>query len=57
MSRLIPNAGTNSAQVDQIMAEISLDDPHPNPLIEFWLYDHPPTDSRMKRALEFDRLR
>jgi Zn-dependent protease with chaperone function len=34
MSRLIPNAGTNSAQVDQLIAEISLDVPNPTPLIE-----------------------
>lgn len=54
MSRLTPKAGANSAAVDQIIAEISLDDPHPNRFIEFWLYDHPSTDSRMRRALAFD---
>ncbi len=50
MSTLVPSAGDNSAKVDQIMAEISLDDPAPNPFIEFWLYDHPSTNDRMRFA-------
>lgn len=50
MSSLVPNAGANSAEVDQIMAQAALDDPDPNPLIEFWLYDHPATNDRMRFA-------
>jgi Zn-dependent protease with chaperone function len=53
MRQLIPHAGVNSAQVDQIMAEISLDDPSPHPFIKFWLYDHPSTAERMRFAQEF----
>lgn len=53
MRALIPHAGRNSAQVDQIMAEISLDDPAPSAFIKFWLYDHPATDERMREAEEF----
>jgi len=51
MRKIIPDAGKNSAEVTRIMAEISLDDPNPHPFIEFWLYDHPSTESRMRFAL------
>lgn len=55
MSGLIPNAGANSAMVDQIMAEMSLDDPSPNAFVEFWLYDHPSTNDRMKFARDWGK--
>jgi hypothetical protein len=50
---LIPHAGANSARVDQIMAEIALDDPDPSPFVRFWLYDHPATEDRMRFAVQF----
>jgi STE24 endopeptidase len=31
-----------------------LDDPNPNPFIEFWLYDHPSTQRRANFALHYD---
>jgi STE24 endopeptidase len=31
-----------------------LDDPNPSPLIEFWLYNHPSTQSRANFALHYD---
>lgn len=55
MRGLTPHAGANSARVDQIMAEVSLDDPDPNPFIELWLYDHPATNERMAFAQSFDK--
>lgn len=51
---VIPNEGANSAEVDQIMAQIDLDDPAPNAFIRFWLYDHPPTAQRMLFAQQYD---
>ena len=57
MRSLIPNAGANSADVDQIMAEISLDDPALSRFVEFWLYDHPSTNDRIRYARAFDSLR
>lgn len=54
MHGLVPDAGPNSARVDQIMAEIDLDDPNPSPFIRFWLYDHPPTAQRMQFAQQYD---
>ena len=54
MHGLVPDAGRNSADVDQIMAQIDLDDPQPNPFIRFWIYDHPPTNERMLFAQRYD---
>jgi Zn-dependent protease with chaperone function len=54
MHSLVPAAGRNSAEADQVMANIDLDDPSPNPFIRFWLFDHPPTAERMAFAQEYD---
>jgi Zn-dependent protease with chaperone function len=51
MRGILPEAGANSAEVTRIMAEMALDDPNPHPFIEFWLYDHPSTEDRMRFAL------
>lgn len=50
MHRLIPNAGRNSAEVDQILSAIDLEDPAPGAFIRFWRYDHPPVAERMEFA-------
>jgi Zn-dependent protease with chaperone function len=54
MHALVPDAGRNSAEADEVMANIDLDDPSPNPFIRFWLFDHPPTAERMAFAQEYD---
>ena len=36
------------------LGEAWLDDPTPNPFIEFWLYDHPSTEHRAEFALHYD---
>lgn len=54
MHALVPDAGRNSAETDQIMAEIDLDDPAPGPFIRFWLFSHPPTAERMIFAQTYD---
>jgi Zn-dependent protease with chaperone function len=36
------------------LGESWLDDPDPNPLIEFWLYDHPSTQHRAEFAAHYD---
>lgn len=36
------------------LGESWLDDPNPNPLIEFWLYDHPSTQHRAQFAAHYD---
>ncbi len=53
MCSLVSKAGLNSAEADQIMAEIDLDDPHPGPFIRLWLYSHPAANERMIFAQEY----
>jgi len=36
------------------LGEAWLDDPNPNPFIEFWLYDHPSTEHRAEFAEHYD---
>jgi STE24 endopeptidase len=36
------------------LGEAYLDDPNPNPFVEFWSYDHPSTQSRAKFAAQYD---
>jgi STE24 endopeptidase len=57
MHGLVPDAGRNSAEVDQIMAQIDLADPAPSSFIRFWLYDHPTTNERMLFAQQYDPWR
>jgi STE24 endopeptidase len=37
----------------QVMGEIGLDEPNPNPFIVFWLYSHPSTPSRLDLAQSY----
>lgn len=53
MHGLVADAGGNSAEVTQILGEIALDVPNPNPFIVFWRYSHPPTGDRMRFAQEY----
>ncbi len=53
MCGLVPDAGLNSAEVDQIMGAIDLEDPGPSPFIKFWLFDHPPVNERMRFAQQY----
>lgn len=42
----------NAAEVSslQILGDVDLADPDPNPFIKFWLYTHPPLDERIRFA-------
>jgi Zn-dependent protease with chaperone function len=53
MRGLAPDAGLLSAEVDQAMGEIDLEDPDPNPFLQFWLYTHPPIADRMRFAQHY----
>jgi STE24 endopeptidase len=37
-----------------VLGEAWLDDPNPNPFIEFWLYDHPSDQHRAEFAMHYD---
>lgn len=51
---IVPNSGAAAARSFQVMGEIGLDEPHPNPFIVFWLYSHPPTGDRLTFAETYD---
>ncbi len=51
---LIPPAAQSAAEVYQIVAKSRLEEPNPNPLIEFWLYDHPSLSERVTFAQQYD---
>ena len=47
----VPTAA--AAHSFQVMGEIGLDEPNPNPFIVFWLYSHPSTSSRFDLAQRY----
>ncbi|HEV2488782.1 MAG TPA: M48 family metallopeptidase [Candidatus Acidoferrales bacterium] len=51
---LIPNSSQVAAQAFQILGEVDLADPNPNPFIKFWLYSHPPLSERVDFALKYN---
>jgi STE24 endopeptidase len=51
---LIPPAAQTGAAALQILGESRLEEPDPNPLIKFWLYDHPSISERVKFAQQYD---
>jgi Zn-dependent protease with chaperone function len=50
---IVPDAPQAAAQAFQILGEVSLSDPDPNPFIKFWLYDHPTVAERVRFAAEY----
>jgi STE24 endopeptidase len=48
---IVPAAA--EAHAFQVMGEIGLDEPDPNPFIVFWLYSHPSTSSRFDLARDY----
>ncbi|HKW88125.1 MAG TPA: M48 family metallopeptidase [Candidatus Acidoferrales bacterium] len=51
---LIPNSNQVAAHSFEILGEVDLADPDPNPFIRFWLFSHPPEAERVKFALTYD---
>ena len=51
---LIPDSSQVAARSFQILGEVDLADPNPNPFIKFWLYSHPPLSERVKFALTYN---
>lgn len=51
---LIPDAGQVAAQAEQILGEVDLSDPDPNPVDVFLFYTHPPTAERIRFELSYD---
>jgi Zn-dependent protease with chaperone function len=51
---LTPDSGQVAAQAFQVLGEIDLADPDPNPLQVFLFYDHPTIPDRVRFSLTYD---
>ena len=51
---LVPDPQKTAVSAFQHMGEAGLDDPNPNPFLEFWTYDHPSTARRAAFAAQYD---
>jgi len=51
---IIPPAAQTGTEALQTLGEADLAEPNPNPLIEFWLYDHPSISKRMAFVQRYD---
>jgi Zn-dependent protease with chaperone function len=51
---IVPDSAAVAAHSFQVMGEIGLDEPNPNRFIEFWLYTHPSTSSRLAFAQSYN---
>jgi STE24 endopeptidase len=51
---LTPDSGQIGAQAFQILGEVDLSDPKPNPANVFLFYDHPPITDRVQFCLTYD---
>jgi STE24 endopeptidase len=51
---LIPDSSEIAAQAFQVLGEVSLSDPAPNPVDVFLFYDHPPIPDRVRFSLTYD---
>jgi Zn-dependent protease with chaperone function len=51
---LTPDSGQVAAQAFQVLGEVGLSDPDPNPVNVFLFYDHPPISDRVQFCLTYD---
>lgn len=51
---LTPESGQVGAQAFQVLGEVGLSDPDPNPLFVFMFYDHPTLRDRVQFCLSYD---
>jgi len=54
MHGILPNPQKTAVAAFNDLGEAYLDDPNPNPLIEFWSYDHPSLKNRAAFAAQYD---
>ena len=50
---IVPDPNAAEAHALQILGDVDLSDPDPNPFIKFWLYTHPPLDERIRFAATY----
>jgi len=51
---LTPDSGQVAAQAFQVLGEVDLADPDPNPVNAFLFYDHPPISDRVRFCLTYN---
>lgn len=51
---LTPDSGQIAAQAFQVLGEVDLSDPDPNPMNVFLFYDHPPISDRVQFCLTYE---
>jgi len=51
---VVPDPQKTTVAAFNDLGEAWLEDPNPNPFIEFWLYNHPSTENRADFALHYD---
>jgi Zn-dependent protease with chaperone function len=51
---LTPDSGQVGAQTFQILGDVDLGDPEPNPVDVFLFYSHPPIPDRVEFAVTYD---
>ena len=51
---LVPDSRAVTTHAFQVLGEVSLDEPDPNPFIEFWLYNHPSISERIAFTQTYD---
>jgi STE24 endopeptidase len=51
---IVPDPQKTTVAAFNALGQSWLEDPNPNPFIEFWLYDHPSTQHRAEFALHYD---
>jgi STE24 endopeptidase len=54
---IVPNAAAVAAHTFQVLGEEGLDEPDPNPFIEFWTYSHPSISERVAFSANFGKSR
>ena len=51
---IVPDSQEVASHAFQILGEVDLDEPNPNPFIEFWLYTHPSISERIAFTQSYD---
>ena len=51
---IVPDSREVASHAFQVLGEVSLDEPNPNPFIEFWLYSHPSISERIAFTQSYD---
>ena len=51
---IVPNSTAVASHAFQVLGEVGLDEPNPNPFIEFWMYSHPSISKRIAFTQSYD---